>query len=90
MLIIDLMSYLKSFNMESVKNLSIKVFVESVYKFMFLLSNSYPEFLSYYYYIIIASLPPGEYFLQVKNIILHSAPSDIEQPDPFFDEFKVY
>lgn len=89
MLIIDLMSYLKSFNMESVKNLSIKVFVESVHKFMFLLSNSYPEFLSYYYYIIIASLPPGECFLQIKNIILHSAPSDIEQPDPFFDEFKV-
>lgn len=89
MLIIDLMSYLKSFNMEAIKNLSIKIFIESIYKFMFLLSYSYPEFLSYYYYIIIASLPPGDYFLQIKNIILHSAPSDIEQPDPFFDEFKV-
>jgi len=90
MLIIDLMSYLKSFNSENIKNLSIKVFVESVFKYMFLLSNSYPEFLSYYYYIIIASLPPADSYLQIKNIILHSAPSDIEQPDPFFDEFKVF
>lgn len=89
MLVIDLMSYLKSFHMEAVKNLSVKIFIESIYKFMFLLSTSYPEFFSYYYYIIIASLPPGDYFLQIKNIILHCAPSDIEQPDPFYDEFKV-
>jgi len=89
MLIIDLMLYLKSFYIDIIKNLSIKVFIESVYKFIFLLSNSYPEFLSCYYYIIIVNLPPGECYLQLKNIILHSAPSEIEQPDPSFDEFKV-
>ena len=90
MLIIDLMSYLKSFNLENVTSLSVKVYIESVYKFMFLISTSYPEFFSYYYYIIIASLPPSDYFLQIKNIILHSAPSEIEQPDPFYDDFKVW
>jgi hypothetical protein len=89
LLLIDLLSYLKAFNSEIISDFNSKVLVDSVHKFMFLLSNSYPEFLCYYYYIIIASLPPGDSFLQLKNIILHSAPSDIEQPDPFYDEFKV-
>jgi CCR4-NOT transcription complex subunit 1 len=89
LLIIDLMNYLKSFNNENINSLGVKIFIENVFKFLFLLSNSYPDYLSNYYYIIIASLPPGDYFLQFKNIILSSTPSDIEQPDPFFDEFKV-
>lgn len=88
-LLIDLLSYLKAFNNETMGDFNSKVFVDSIYKFIFVLSNSYPEFLSYYYYIIIASLPPGDSFLQMKNIILHSAPADIEQPYPFIDEFKV-
>jgi len=88
-LLIDLLSYLKAFNSEMLTDFNSKAFVDSVYKFMFILSNSYPEFLSYYYYIIIASLPPGDSFLQMKNIILHSAPQDIEQPHPFIEELKV-
>jgi hypothetical protein len=89
LLVIDLLSYLKAFNSENILDYNSKVFLDTCYKFIFLLSASYPEFLSYYYYIIIASLPSGDSFLQMKNIILHCAPADIEQPDPFYDEFKV-
>jgi hypothetical protein len=53
------------------------------------MNSSYPEFLSYYYYIIIISLPQGDTFLQIKNIILHSAPLEIEQPPPFIEDLKV-
>jgi hypothetical protein len=89
LLFVDLLSYLKAFNYETLSDYNSKVFLDNVYKFVFLLSTSYPEFLCYYYYIIIASLPPGDSFLQLKNLILHAAPAEIEQPDPFFDEFKV-
>jgi len=89
LILIDLLSYLKALNSEIMADYNSKIFVDTVYKFFFLLSTSYPEFLSYYYYIIIASLPAGDNFLQLKNIILYSTPADIEQPDPFFEEFKV-
>lgn len=89
LILIDLLSYLKALNSEIMGDYNSKVLVDTVYKFFFLLSNSYPEFMSYYYYIIIASLPAGDNFLQLKNIILYSTPTDIEQPDPFFEEFKV-
>jgi len=89
LILIDLLSYLKALNSEIMAEYNSKVLVDTVYKFFFLLSNTYPEFLSYYYYIIIASLPAGDNFLQLKNIILSSTPLDIEQPDPFFEEFKV-
>lgn len=88
-IVIDTLSYLKSYNCDLLADYNSKTFVDQVYKLMYLISSSYPEFLSYYYYIILASLPAGDCYIQMKNIILHCAPSDIEQPNPFYDEFKV-
>jgi hypothetical protein len=89
LLVIDLVSYLQNFTNDTIKDYNFKFFIDTVYKFIFMLSTSYPEFLSYYYFIIIASIPPCDYFLQLKNVILYCSPPDIEQPDPFYDEFKV-
>lgn len=89
-MIIDLFKYIKQFNDIPVNNFSFKYFIDSVYKFVFVLANTYPEFLSYYYFNLISALPSGDSFLQLKNIILYCAPADVEQLDPFFDDFKVF
>ena len=46
---------------------------------MFLLSNSYPEFISGYYYICIISLPPDHIYMQLKNLILSTTPKNLEK-----------
>jgi CCR4-NOT transcription complex subunit 1 len=88
-LVIELLNYVKLFNNETIRDFNFKLFIDTVYKFFFLLASSYPEFFAYYYFILINCLPSSDYFIQMKNIILHCAPHDIEQPDPFYDEFKV-
>lgn len=87
-LFIDLFTFLKSHASETISEFNSKAFLDAVYKFMFLLTNTYPEFISAYYYIIIASLPPGTNYLQLKNMILSCKPKDFELPDPFNEEGK--
>ena len=87
-LFIDLFTFLKQHAAETISDFNSKAFLDNVYKFMFLLCNTYPEFISAYYYIIIASLPPGTNYLQLKNMILSCKPKDIELPDPFNEDGK--
>ena len=87
-LLIDLLSYLKSFANEEITNYNFKIFLDQVYKFFFLLCNSYPDYISSYYYLILIPLPSGNYFIQLKNIILSSCPKDIYLPDPLNEDSK--
>ena len=56
-----------------------KTFMEYVYKFIYLLCNTYPEFITEYYYIILISLPHDNNYMQLKNIILSTIPKKMEQ-----------
>ena len=86
-LIIDLFNYLKMSSNELITNFASKVFLDHLFKFVYLLCDSFPEFVSNYYYIIIVSLPTGSNFIQLKNLILSCGPRDIEKPDPLSDDF---
>ncbi len=87
-LLIDLLSYLKSFANEVITNYNFKIFLDQVYKFFFLLCNSYPEYISSYYYLILIPLPSGNNFIQLKNIILSCCPKDINLPEPLNEDMK--
>ena len=87
-LIISVFTYLKTFTNETITDFSPKIFLDNVYKFMFLLCNSFPEYISVYYYIILMSLPPGSAFIQLKNLILSCVPKDITLPDPASVDLK--
>ena len=87
-LIIDLFSFLKQIYNNQITDFAWKEYLEKVYKFMFILCNTYPEFISNYYYIMIVSLPPGTNYIQLKNLILSKGPKEIEQPDPFGEDSK--
>ena len=57
-LIMDLFVFLKNCGNYNYNKYTSKIFMDNLYKFMFLLSNSYPEFISGYYYNFIISIPP--------------------------------
>ena len=82
MLLLELLTYLDSLNEKIISDYNYVIFLDKVYKFFFLLSNSYPEFVSSYYYQLITSLS-GETsnFIQLKNIILSAAPRNITIPE---------
>ena len=86
-LLIDLLSYLKSFSNEIISNYNCKIFLEEVYKFFFLLCNTYPDFISGYYYLLLSPLS-GNNFIQLKNIILSCYPREYNLPDPLNEEMK--
>ena len=81
-LVIELLNYLDSLNEKIISDYNFVIFIEKVYKFFFLLINSYPEFISSYYYQLITSLS-GETssFIQLKNIILSSSQKNVPLPD---------
>ena len=81
-LLIELLNYLDSLNDKIISDYNYIIFIEKVYKFFFLLNNSYPEFISSYYYQLITSLS-GETsnFIQLKNIILSANPKNQPLPD---------
>ena len=66
----DLFAFIKTCSTFSYNKYPFKIFLDNLYKFMFLLSNTYPEFISGYYYICIISLPPDNLYMQLKNLIL--------------------
>ena len=55
------------------------IFMTYVYKFIYLLCNTYPEFVNEYYYIIIVSLPHQNIFMQLKNLLLSATPKKLEK-----------
>jgi hypothetical protein len=87
-LILELFNFLRQNANEKFRDNSQKSFLNSVYKFLYSLLKTYPEFLSYYYLPLINALGPYN-FSQLKNIILSATPNDIDQPDPYISEFKV-
>ena len=54
----DLFVFLKNCGNYNYNKYTSKIFMDNLYKFMFLFYNSYPEFISGYYYICIISLLP--------------------------------
>ena len=81
-LITEILDYLNSLNETIISNYNYVIFIEKLYKFLFLLSNSYPDFISNYYYQLITCLS-GETnnFIQLKNLILSATPKNIAIPD---------
>ena len=53
------------------------IFMDYLYKFFYLLCNTYPEFIIENHYIILISLP-NEY-MQIKNLLLSTIPKKLEQ-----------
>ena len=81
-LLIQILNYLDSLNQKIISDYNYVIFIEKLYKFFFLLSNSYPEFVSSYYYQLITSLSgEASSFIQLKNIILSASPRNIPLPD---------
>ncbi|MCQ2816353.1 MAG: DUF3819 domain-containing protein [archaeon] len=87
-LIGDLFSFLKLNCGNVIWDYNTKIFLDNVYKFMFLLCHSFPDFISGYYFLILQALPSGSNFIQLKNLILSCHPSDIEIPNPLTEEVK--
>ena len=56
-----------------------KIFMDYVYKYIYLLCNTYPEFITEYYYIILISLPHENIYMQLKNLLLSTIPKRLEQ-----------
>ena len=56
-----------------------KVFMNYLYKFIYLLSNTYPEFITEYDYIMLISLPHENIYIQLKNLLLSATPKKLEQ-----------
>ena len=77
-LIMDLFTFLKSCGNYNYGKYTIKIFMDNIYKFMFLLCSTYPEFISGYYYICIISLPTDNIYMQLKNLILSATPKNCE------------
>jgi hypothetical protein len=81
-LLILLLNYLDSLSDKIISHYNYIIFIEKLYKFFFLLTNSYPEFVSSYYYQLITCLSGDTTkFIQLKNIILSASPRNIPLPD---------
>ena len=78
-LLIELLNYLDSLNQKVISDYNYIVFLEQIHKFFFLLVNSYPEFITKYYYQLITCLSgDSNNFIQLKNIILSANPDSSE------------
>ena len=72
-LILNLFMFLRcSRNFNNI-NIS-RIIMDNVYKFIYLLSYSYPEFIISYSYCLITALGPEDNYRQLKNIILSTTP----------------
>ena len=81
-LLIELLNYLDSLNQKVISDYNYIIFLEQVHKFFFLLVNSYPEFISKYYYQLITCLSgDSSTFIQLKNILLSANPDNVPEID---------
>ena len=74
-LVTNLFVFLKSCCLKQVN----KICIEYIYKYVFLLCNTYPDFISEYYYLLLIALPLENYYMQLKNLILSATPRKLEQ-----------
>ena len=76
-LLLELLNYLDSLNSKEISDYNFIIFLEQVHKFFFLLANSYPDFISKYYYQLITCLSgDSSQFIQLKNILLSAHPDN--------------
>ena len=81
-LLIDLLNYLDKLNDIIISDYNFVIFLENIYKYFFFLANTYPEFVSSYYYQLITSLSgDSSSYIQLKNIILSASPRNIPISD---------
>ena len=81
-LLLELISFLNVSKNKIINFYHLKVILDKIYKFFFILSNSYPSFISSYSYILLSYLPlsvsledkDNNVYLQLKNIILSAKP----------------
>ena len=79
---IELLKYLKNFSDEVISNYNYKIFLENVYKYFFILCESYPDFVCGYYFLFLTTLP-GNNYIQLKNLLLSACPKEIIINNPF-------
>lgn len=89
-IIINIFSYLKTFSDKPIDVYQHKVFFDNVYKFIFVLCNTYPEFVAGYYGEFLLYFPPTNAFIQLKNMLLSCCPKDITVPDPFRENLNDF
>ena len=83
-LLIDILSYLNQIKALIIKHYYYKYILDEIYKFFYILVNTYPCFVAAYYYLLISCLslsmkPEDEetnVFIQIKNIILSASIKD--------------
>ena len=81
-LLLELLNYLDSLSDKIISDYNYIFFLEQVFKFFFLLTNTYPEFISKYYYQLITCLSgDSSKFIQLKNIILSAYPKNAPKID---------
>ena len=96
-LIIDLLAYINLLKNKIINSYHFKIILDEIYKFFFIIWNTYPEFISSYSFILLSHLslsssPDDEdcnAFLQLKNIILSAEPpkfSSKENKEKKFDK----
>ena len=84
-LLTEVLSYLNILKNQRINNYYFKVFLDKMYTFFYILSNTYSAFIASYSnilipYLSLSSLPKDEdnnSFLQLKNIILSATPLNI-------------
>ena len=87
-LLIEILTYMNKIKDQIIKNFYYKYILDMIYKFFYLLVNTYPSFISSYHYLLISCLSLSSnlkdedinLFIQLKNIIL--SPIIIEQNTP--------
>ena len=83
LLILDILSYLDSLGEKSINHYNYVIFLNQIYKFFFFLCNTYPEFVSNYYHLMIISLSNNlSNYLQLKNMILSTVPNSFDAEIP--------
>ena len=81
-LLIEILSYISLYKNKIISSYYLKVILDAIYKFFFLLSNTYSAFIASYNYILLSYLPlsispedeDNNCFLQLKNIFLSAVP----------------
>ena len=81
-LLAELLSFLNISKNKKINFYHQKVILDKIYEFFFILSNSYPSFISSYSYILLSYFPLSSFcededsndYLQLKNIILSAKP----------------
>ena len=83
-LLTEILSYLNKLKNKIINFYYLKVILDKIYRFFFILSNTYPSFVTSYSYILLSYLPissspddeDNNSFLQLRNIILSATPSN--------------